>query len=170
MNLKNFFIRKCSNIPALRDVLKTDNKSACSFFDISEIEGVLQTEIDNSNSVFIDDELDNDLITNSDETIRILLGILEPKEEQVFRYRFGLTQRGKLTQKECGEIFNCTDKNVLKIEKEAVNKIKEFIKEEKINKDMSISLLKEKVAQYQKKLKPIKFDGYFELGNLANAI
>ena len=170
IKLKNHMTHHYVTIPALKNVIKTDNKSACHFddiFEISEIADIEKLSIEDIILKKSETKSDsNEILSHSEEAMKILKRILPVRQEQILTYRLGEIH-GNITYEECGKLLNCSDKNVMILEKKAIETIKKFISEAGITKSTSLDELQKKVREHQiKHFKPVKFDGYFELGNL----
>ncbi|TCK58459.1 hypothetical protein OF66_2471 [Seleniivibrio woodruffii] len=152
INLKHHF-EEIQTTPALRDVLKTADKSACVFDEISEIE----------------DETDGaELLQFPEELIREIIRILPLRQEQVLHHRLGLTNRGFLSLSETALLLGCTKENIHIAEKEGIKTLAKFANENNISMGDDMDVVKQKVAMYiSNNFKPVKFSGYFELGGLA---
>ncbi|MGE4479287.1 MAG: hypothetical protein AB7E76_09955 [Deferribacterales bacterium] len=157
-NFRSRFTKGMQTVPAMRDVFKDGNKSACVFEEFT----------DNELSVK-DDEPENGRL--NEEIIKTLLGILTVREEEVLDYVLGFTDRGKLSQSEAAVLMGTTRDNVAVIQKKAVEKITSFCKEQGIDDSCSIETIKFKIRTYQKqKFKdPAKYN-VFEIGSLINQI
>lgn len=138
ISIKNHF-NKIQTTPALRDVIKTDDKSACFF-----------TEITDNNTEFsaIDSE---EMPAFPEEAVSLLLKILTVNQEQIMTYRLGLSRRGILSQPEIALMLGTTKENVTILERKAIEALAKFVKAEGINSKTDISDISEKVKAYQKK-------------------
>lgn len=157
-NFRNRFTKSMQTVPAMRDVFKGGNKSACVFEEYTGNE-LSENEAEPENRRL------------SEEIIKTLLGTLTVREEEVLDYVLGFTGRGKLSQSEAAELMGTTRDNVAVIQKKAVEKITLFCKEHAIDDSCTIETIKFKIRTYQKqKFKdPCKYQ-LFEIGSLINQI
>ena len=69
---------------------------------------------------------DNDLLENMDQArkMRELLSLLDSREEQILRLRFGIGEPSSYTLEEVGDRFGISRERVRQIEEKALDKLK----------------------------------------------